>query len=221
MFKFSEDVPQIINPSLPHLACLFLVDTSGAMAGEQINDTLKALNTFRDEVKKNKPLCDVLDVAVVEFNSSAYVIQEFVPVEYMEPIYLTALGVSDMNSGLRTAVDMVLERSRIYRRMGTSSYVPWIMLITDDGWPVTPIADIADEIKDLEIKNKLRLCLVGTKVSRLEYILNLGLSRRACLLEDEHFFTRLIEQLMKPHNYYPPGEHAVELPPIENDDDWF
>lgn len=233
MFKFSDNVPQIINPEKAHMACLFLVDTSGAMAGEQINDTLKALNTLRDEIKKNKSLCEVLDVAVVEFNSSVHVVQEFVPVEYMEPIYLTTYGVSDMNSGLITAVDKILERLRIYRRMGTIPYVPWIMLITNGGWPVTPIEDIANEISELESKGILRLWMIRTKGSQLEHIRNLGLSKRVLSLDKNFLIKMFFDLLRSPGDgkYYEKDSqgnyvlmrrerHSQELPSHIGVDDW-
>ena len=233
MFKFSDDVPQIINPEKAHMACLFLVDTSGAMAGGQINNTLKALNAFRDEIKKNKSLCEVLDIAVIEFNSFARVVQEFVPAEYMEPIYLTAHGVSDMNSGLRWAVDKVLERLRIYRRTGTIPYVPWIMLITDGGWPDTPIEDIANEIRELESKDIFRLWMIGTEGSRLENIRNLGLSKRVLSLDKNILIKMFFDLLRSPGDgkYYEKDSqgnyvlmhrerHGQELPSHIGGDDW-
>ena len=105
---FGEDRPPIVNPNEHHMACLFLVDTSGSMEGEAINELNDGLNRFKTEVCEDKTTRNVLDVAIVEFNSTVQVIQPFTPVEYMEPVNLTARGGTSMGAALRTAIDMVL-----------------------------------------------------------------------------------------------------------------
>lgn len=201
-----ENYPLIINPDKSHIACLFLIDSSGAMNGEILNDTLKALNTFREEIKNNKSVCEVLDVAVVEFNSTAHVIQEFVPVEYMEPVYLTVGGTSVLNYGLRIAIDKILERHRVYRRLSTLPYVPYLVVITDDGFPDSPVKDIAEEIRELEKKDILRLFVMGTKGSRMESLRDLGLGNRILLL-DEHILSNMFDGVLMGMG----GSHYYEI----------
>lgn len=189
---FFEKNPLIINPDKSHRACLFLIDTSGAMNGEIINEISRVLNFFREEVKKNKTLCEILDIAVVEFSSTVQVIQEFAPVEYMEPIHLTAGGTSDLNCGLRIAIDKINERHRVYRRTGAIPYTPYLIVVTDDGISDSPIDDIAEEIRELEEKGKLRLFVMGTKGSTIENLRDLGLGNRIVQL-DEHLLTQMLD----------------------------
>ena len=153
---FDDFAPQIVNASEPHMACLFLLDTSGSMQGEPIDELVSALNRFKIEVCEDKTTRDVLDVAIVEFNSTVNVVQEFVPIEYMEPVSLMARGGTDMNGGLRTAIDIIIERGRFYRRSGTQPYCPWIVMITD-GYPNDSIDNVAEEILSLDQQDKLRL----------------------------------------------------------------
>ena len=34
---FNDETPTIISANAPHMACLFLLDTSGSMSGDAIN----------------------------------------------------------------------------------------------------------------------------------------------------------------------------------------
>jgi uncharacterized protein YegL len=61
--------------NLPHMALLFLVDTSGAMTGVFIHALNEALNRFKSEVVKDKQTRDILDVSIIEFNSNYRVVQ--------------------------------------------------------------------------------------------------------------------------------------------------
>ena len=72
---FNEDVmPKILNANESHMACLMLLDTSGSMAGTPIDELNKGLNKFREDVCKDDTTKEVLDVAVVEFNSDKRVV---------------------------------------------------------------------------------------------------------------------------------------------------
>lgn len=180
----SSDYPLIINPDKPHMACLFLIDTSMAMNGEIISNTAKIMNAFREEVRKNKPLCEILDISIVEFNSTGRVLQEFVPVEYMGYVCLVPSGTSDLNNGLRMAIDRILERLQLYHKMGILYYVPWLVLITDDGMPDSHIEDIAEKIRELEKEDILRLFVMATKGSNIDNLHDLGLSRRVVYFDE-------------------------------------
>lgn len=159
---FNEDVPTIVNASEPHMACLLLLDTSGSMGGGPIDELNASLNQFKAEVCEDKTTRDVLDIAIVEFNSVHRVVQEFVPVEYMEPINLRANGGTIMSPAIKTAIDMVNERSRFYRRSGTEPYKPWIIMISD-GAPQDDISGIANIIKEMEESDKLKFFSLGVQ----------------------------------------------------------
>lgn len=223
---FSDFAPQIVNASEPHMACLFLLDTSGSMAGEPINELVSALNRFKIEVCEDKTTRDVLDVAIVEFNTTVNIVQEFVPIEYMEPVTLTAYGGTDMNGGLRTAIDMVVERGRFYRRSGTQPYCPWIVMITD-GYPNDSVDNVAEEILSLDQQDKLRLWSLAVKGADTKLLNKLGHGKRVLALEGYDFskFFDWVNKSMRSISVSSPGEKArgQELPDNVNkaiDDDW-
>lgn len=158
---FNGDVPQIVNASEHHMALLFLLDTSGSMGAAipgqnttPIAELTDALNRFKIEVCKDEHTKDILDVAIVEFNNTYKVIQEFSPIEYMKPVELNAYGQTYMTEALEVAVNMVTERSRFYRRSGAEPYKPWIILISD-GAPFDDIRGVAQKINDLAAEEKL------------------------------------------------------------------
>ena len=159
--NFEEDLmPQILNANESHMACLMLLDTSGSMTGEPIAELNKGLNKFKEDVCKDGTTKEVLDVAVVEFKSRERVVQNFVPIPNMEPVDLVAGGGTKMSSAIRTAIDMVNERSRFYAKTGTQPYKPWIILISD-GLPEDDITQVAEEIKSMEEKGKLKFFSLG------------------------------------------------------------
>ncbi len=223
---FNDFVPQIVNANAPHMACLFLLDTSGSMTGEPIDELVDALNRFKKEVCEDKTTRDVLDVAIVEFNSTVNIIQEFVPVEYMEPVSLNAGGGTDMNGGLRTAINMIIERGRFYRLSGQQPYCPWIVMITD-GCPNDSIDDIAEEILSLDQQDKLRLWSLAVKGADTKLLKKLGHGKRVLAIEDYDFhkFFNWVEKSMRSISVSSPGEkpRGQELPDNVSkiiDDDW-
>jgi uncharacterized protein YegL len=162
--KSFTEVPAIINASESHMALVFLVDTSGSMTGDPIESLNKGLNRFKAEVCENKQTKDILDVAIIEFNSNHSVVQEFVPVEYMDEVNLTTTGTTMMSPAINRALDMVDERSRFYRRSGTEPYKPWVILITD-GEPDSDddISAVAQRIKNMEDNGKVSFRSLGVE----------------------------------------------------------
>ncbi len=159
-FGSLDAIPSIVNASEPHMACLLLLDTSGSMYGNPIDELNAGLNKFKADVCEDKTTRDVLDIAIVEFNSSPSEVQEFVPIEYMKPVTLKAGGGTNMTPAIRQAVDMVTNRSRFYRLSGTEPYKPWIILISD-GAPTDDITEVAKEIQSLEEDGKLKFFSLG------------------------------------------------------------
>ena len=123
----------INNPQEPHLACVFLLDVSGSMMGTPIENLNEGIRRFKEEVTKDKLALSRIDVAIVTFASDVK-IQDFVPLSRMEPITLTAEGSTKMADGINVAIDLVKDRNRFYKRMGTPFFKPWIFMITD-GYP--------------------------------------------------------------------------------------
>jgi len=154
--------PQIINAGESHMALIFLLDTSGSMGGDPIRDLNAGLNRFKTEVCKDKQTRDILDVAIIEFNDEQKIVQDFVPVEYMEEVNLVASGGTNMAPAIETALDMINERSKLYIKSGTKPYKPWVTLISD-GAPTDDITAAIRRIKDMEENKKVSFRSLGVE----------------------------------------------------------
>ena len=124
--------PKIVSTSEPHMACVFLIDTSDAMAGWPIDSVNKGLQRFIAKIAMNEKASRRVDIAVVGFGGGAYIIQDFMPVALTtEPVTLGAGGAATMGSGAGLAADMMENRSDLYSNMGIPMYRPWIFMITN------------------------------------------------------------------------------------------
>ena len=221
---FNEAVPTIVNASEPHMACLLLLDTSGSMGGTPIEELNEGLNKFKMDVCEDKTTRDVLDIAIVAFNSEHRIIQEFVPIEYMEPVRLTAGGGTNMSPAIQTAIDMVNERSRFYRRSGTEPYKPWIIMISD-GAPQDDITEIVKVIQDMEENEKLKFFSLGVEGYDSQTLHRLS-GPKVMKLKGYDFssFFDWVNKSMRSVSVSSPGEKPKGVPLPENvdkdTDDW-
>jgi len=154
--------PTIISASESHMALVFVLDISHSMRGEAIKQLNAGLNRFKEEVCQDKQTRDILDVAIIEFNDEYRVVQQFVPVEFMEYVQLKASGPTKFTGPIREALKLVDERSRFYRRSGSEPYKPWILLVTDGG-PLDDITEVAKELAEMQEGGKVRFIALGVE----------------------------------------------------------
>jgi uncharacterized protein YegL len=160
--KKQGETPTIINASESHMALVFVLDISHSMRGDAIKQLNAGMNRFKEEVCKDKQTKDILDVAIIEFNDEYRVVQQFVPVEFMEYVNLKVSGPTKFTGPLREALKLVDERSRFYRRSGSEPYKPWIILVTDGG-PLDDITEVAKEVTDMQEDGKVRVIALGVE----------------------------------------------------------
>ena len=158
-----ETIPTIICANMPHMACLFLLDTSEAMSIDIIKSLNAGINGFKEAVCRDKITSNGLDVAIVEFNSNVRIVQDWCPVEYMKSVNLIANGGTDIESGLRQAIDMVRERMHFYWEViGADTYKPWIIMITAGNTKIS-MDGMGTEIADLDEKGKLNFMTLAVE----------------------------------------------------------
>ena len=155
-----EMSPNIINASDSHMALVLVLDISYSMDGQALRQLNEGVNRFKAQVCQDKQTRAILDVAIIWFNDSHGVLQDFVPVEYMEHIQMVADGGTKFTGPIREALQMVDERSRFYRRSGSEPYKPWILLISD-GEPLDSIDAVAREVKEAQDDGRVRFIAVG------------------------------------------------------------
>lgn len=157
-----DRMPEAINEA--HLPLVLVIDTSGSMEGSPIESVNAGLARFKKELESDGQAQRSVDVAVVTFDTSARVIQDFVPLPHFEPPTLKAGGLTSMGAGLTMALDLVEQRVELYHSLGTPSHRPWVMLITD-GCPTDDISAAEQRIADEEARGThthLKFFALGT-----------------------------------------------------------
>ena len=111
--------------------CVLVVDISGSMSGEPINQLNKGLQEFHKEVIADFVASQRLEVSIVTFGSSVLCIQEPNLVNNFQMPNLSTNGSTKLVDGVRLAMDVVENRKRWYKETGQNYYRPMIVLITD------------------------------------------------------------------------------------------
>lgn len=184
----------IAAPGEPHMACVLLLDTSSSMSGNPINSLNKAINDFKEQTSMDELALKRVDIAIIEFNDSARVVQDFTPLTQLQPVSLSAVGCTSMGEGINLAIDKVKERNRFYASMGTPCFKPWIFMITD-GAPTDDISTARQRILDEESKGshgKLKFWAIGVPGYSKETLTSLT---KRCIALDEAKFDGIFNWL--------------------------
>lgn len=153
------------NPE-PRCPCVLLLDTSRSMEGEPIAALSAGVRTFRDELVKDSLASRRVEVAVVTFDSTVEVLQDFVTADHFEPPPLKAKGFTVMGTGIYTALNLVYERKLLYRANGIAYYRPWILMITDGephGEPERIIVEASARLHEEEASRRISFFAVGVQ----------------------------------------------------------
>jgi uncharacterized protein YegL len=124
--------------------CVLLLDTSGSMQGEPIEALNQGLLSLKDELVKNSLAARRVEVAIITFDSTASIVQDFVTADQFNPPILTAQGLTTMGAGIHKALDAIAERKAQYRANGIAYYRPWVFMITD-GEPQGELEHIVEQ----------------------------------------------------------------------------
>ena len=160
MSALEESVEFVINTQ-PRCACVLILDTSGSMAGKRIDALNAGLKTFRDELAADPLASQRVEVAIVEFNTCARVVQDFVTSDEFFPPTLKASGTTDMAGGVNEALDLLQRRKRQYSSNGVAYYRPWAFLITDG--EISNPDHVAQRVSEMERKNGVTFFAVGVE----------------------------------------------------------
>lgn len=111
--------------------CVLVLDVSGSMAGEAIDQLNSGLQQFQREVLNDFVASQRLEVGIVTFGSTVQTVQEPVLVNNLEMPPLQAGGSTKLVDGVRAATSLIDNRKQWYKETGQNYYRPMIVLITD------------------------------------------------------------------------------------------
>ncbi len=154
------------NPE-PRCPCILLLDVSGSMYGEPINQLNEGLVAFEKALKDDNLAAMRVEVAIVAFGNGVAVQQDFITANQFEARQLAASGMTPMGEAIGLALDMIQERKSTYKKNGVAYYRPWIFLITDgeptDNWQLA-----AERVKQAEGRKSVAFFAVGVQGARME-----------------------------------------------------
>lgn len=127
---------------------VLLLDTSGSMNGQPIEELNKAIIKLKDDILEDAMLSNRLEVGIVAFDDDARVERgiDLVTPETQLPT-LSIGGVTNLVAGMEKAIELVEERKTFYKANGEQYYRPFIVLFTD-GAPTNS----AEEIEAIDLK---------------------------------------------------------------------
>lgn len=127
---FAGEVPVNDEQKCP---CVLVLDTSGSMSGEPINELNNGLSRFHEEISKDTTASSRLEIEIIRFDSSVEVVQGFSLVENFSMPQLTTRGSTKLVDGVRKGIERIEERKKWYKEEMQTYYRPYIILITDGG----------------------------------------------------------------------------------------
>lgn len=111
--------------------CILVVDVSGSMSGEPIDQLNKGLQDFHKEVLMDFVASQKLEFSIVTFGSTIQCIQEPALVSNFQMPRLSVNGSTKLVDGVRLAMNLIENRKKWYKETGQKYYRPMIVLITD------------------------------------------------------------------------------------------
>jgi uncharacterized protein YegL len=128
--RFKRDL--IINYN-QKLLCIFAIDVSGSMRGNNIQTVNKFFNDFFSWVHDEEELMVKLEVAIMQYDEEVSILREPRLLEDGElPPTLTERGsVTETVMAIEEAIKLVEDRKAFYRSTGQCYYRPWIIVMTD------------------------------------------------------------------------------------------
>jgi uncharacterized protein YegL len=149
------------NPD-PRCAVVLLLDTSGSMSGQPITELNQGLITFQQELSQDHLASRRVEVAIITFDSSVNIVQNFVTVDQFNPPYLSATGSTAMGQAIETGLNLLESRKADYRNNGIEYYRPWVLLITDGG-PTDNWQNAAQMVRQFAANKKVQFYAVGVQ----------------------------------------------------------
>ena len=155
-------LPEFVENPENRCPVILLLDTSGSMSGQPIQELNRGLAAFKEDVQKDSQASLSVEVAMITFGSIAKLMQDFVTIDQFTPPILEVDGLTPMGAAIEYALDFLENRKQTYKDNGILYYRPWVFLITD-GTPTDSWDSAAQRLREAEAQSRLSFFAVGVK----------------------------------------------------------
>lgn len=155
------------NPE-PRCPCLLILDTSGSMRGQAMDELNAGIRIFKDELSADAMASKRVEIAIVTFGP-VQIAADFQTADVFNPPTLVADGDTPMGAAIDAGLVLLDQRKQMYRTNAVSYYRPWIFLITDGG-PTDTWQPAAERVKAGERANHFSFFAVGVEGARMDIL---------------------------------------------------
>jgi uncharacterized protein YegL len=151
--------------------CVLVLDVSGSMEGEPINQLNIGIQDFYEDIKDNSTTANRLEVCIVEFSDTTKVLVEPSLADNFTMPILTTKGTTKLVDGVRVAIKKAEDRKNWYKQTKQKYYRSWVILITDGAPdPEQDINGLSQEIKAGMIAKSFNFFAVGVQGARMDIL---------------------------------------------------
>lgn len=211
--------PESINEA--HLPVAIVVDKSGSMIGKPIDQVVRSINRFRQDICKDPNATELVDICIIAFNDKAEIVQDWISIKNMKPVEITADGGTNLSAALGLMLDKLKEREIYYKKMGMEIRRPYAVILSDghDNYG-NKIDSIAQNIRKRTEEKKLLPWIMGVPGYDKETAAKITGGPRVLELVDEKAydftgFFQVLEVSLKAASASAPGEKTT----IKDEDD--
>lgn len=155
------------NPE-PRCPCILLLDTSGSMEGNSIEELNQGLQAFREEIFNDSLAMKRVEIAVITFGPVS-VLQDFATADMFRPRRMDAAGDTPLGSAVTRGLELLKKRKQILRDNGIKLFRPWIFLITD-GEPTDNWSHLPNIIREGEENKSFSFFALGVRDAKFEIL---------------------------------------------------
>jgi uncharacterized protein YegL len=165
--------PFVDNPS-QRCPCLLLLDVSGSMGGQPIEELNAGIALFKDELSADSLASKRVQIGVVTFGP-VEIVNKFVDAGMWAAPQLTSQGNTPMGEAIEKGLQLLEEQKANYRSSGIPHYRPWVFLITDGG-PTDSWKNAARLVHEGEEAKKFKFFAVGVEGANFEILKQISVS---------------------------------------------
>lgn len=207
-------LPEFVENPENRCPVILLLDTSGSMSGQPIQELNRGLAAFKEDVLRDAQASLSVEVAIVTFGP-VRLIQDFVTIDHFTPPKLEADGVTPMGEAIEYALDLVEKRKQTYKNNGILYYRPWVFLITD-GAPTDYWQNAAQRVREEEEQRRMLFFTVAVQNADMNKLREIAPPGRPPVMLNGLDFRALFVWLSTSMKRVSSGKvgEAVALPPV-------